>query len=141
MGGTKPKLILLTYEKSLSSHLNLAPFLAHRTQIRQARRVFLQTSGSQVICPHISTLNITGEAIDINNRITQQHYTPLFPLNGTWVLERPVVWYANKKTCGSQWHSLCYLLIPADRRGLLCYLRSPFRRSKAILNQVDLKFR
>ena len=50
----------------------------------------------KVICPHNSTLNIRGEAIDIDHRITKQQYTTLFPLNGTWVVERPVVWHANK---------------------------------------------
>ena len=39
-----------------------------------------------------------GEALDIDHRITKQQYTPLFSLNGTWVVERPVVWHANKKT-------------------------------------------
>ena len=51
----------------------------------------------KVICPHNSTLNIRGEAIDIDHRITKQQYTTLFRLNGTWVVERPVVWHANKK--------------------------------------------
>ena len=41
---------------------------------------------------------IKGEALDIDHRITKQQYTPLFSLNGTWVVERPVVWHANKKT-------------------------------------------
>ena len=45
----------------------------------------------KVICPHNSALNIRGEAIDIDHRITKQQYTTLFPLNGTWVVERPVV--------------------------------------------------
>ena len=35
------------------------------------------------------------EAIDIDNRITKQRYTTLFTLNGTWVVERPVVWHAK----------------------------------------------
>ena len=48
-----------------------------------------------VICPtHNSPLNIKGEAmdIDIDQRITKQQYTTLFPINGTLVVERKVVW-------------------------------------------------
>ena len=45
----------------------------------------------KVICPHNSPLNIKGEAIDIDHRSIKQQYTTLFPLNGTWVVERPVV--------------------------------------------------
>ena len=48
-------------------------------------------------CPHNSQLNIKGEeAIDIDHRIMKQQYTTLFPLNGIWVVERPVVWHAKK---------------------------------------------
>ena len=53
-----------------------------------------------VICPtHNSPLNIKGEAmdIDIDQRITKQQYTTLFPINGTLVVERKVVWYAKTK--------------------------------------------
>ena len=45
----------------------------------------------KMICSHNSPLNIRGEAIDIDHRITKQQYTTLFPLNGTWLVERPVV--------------------------------------------------
>ena len=51
----------------------------------------------KVICPHNLPLNIKVEAIDIDHRIKKQQYTTLFPLNETWVVERPVVWHANKK--------------------------------------------
>ena len=51
----------------------------------------------EVIYPHKSPLNIKVEAIDIDHRIKKQQYTTLFPLNETWVVERPVVWHANKK--------------------------------------------
>ena len=51
----------------------------------------------KVICPHNSPLNIKGEAIDIDHRIMKQQYTILFPLNGTWVVKRQVVWHANNK--------------------------------------------
>ena len=44
-----------------------------------------------------SPVNIKVEAIDIDHRIKKQQYTTLFPLNETWVVERPVVWHANKK--------------------------------------------
>ena len=48
------------------------------------------------ICPHNSPLNIKGE--DIDKRITKQQNTTLFPLNATWVVERPVVWHAKKSS-------------------------------------------
>ena len=43
-----------------------------------------------------SQLTIKIKAIDIDHRITKQQYTTLFPLNGIWVVERPVVWHAKK---------------------------------------------
>ena len=43
----------------------------------------------KVISPHISPVNIKGEAIDIDYRIMKQQYTTLFPFNGSWVVERP----------------------------------------------------
>ena len=57
--------------------------------------LFLMGGGGVQICPYISPLNIKGEAIGIDHRIMNQQYTTLFPLNGTWVVERPVVWHAN----------------------------------------------
>ena len=58
--------------------------------------LYLMVEVGKVICPHNSPLNIRGEAIDIDHRITTQQYTTIFPLNGTyWVVERPVVWHAN----------------------------------------------
>ena len=36
--------------------------------------------------------------MDIDHRIMKQQYNTLFPLNGIWVVERPVLWHANKKT-------------------------------------------
>ena len=47
----------------------------------------------KVICPHSSPLHIKG---GISHRMMKQQYTPLFPLNGTWVVERPVVWPDKK---------------------------------------------
>ena len=38
-----------------------------------------------------------GKAIDIDHRLTLQQYTTLFLSMGVWVVERPVVWHANKK--------------------------------------------
>ena len=50
----------------------------------------------KVICFHNSPLNTQGEAIDLDHRIMKQQYTTLFPFKGIWVVERPVVWHANK---------------------------------------------
>ena len=59
--------------------------------------LFLMVGEKEVICPHNSPLKTKCEAIDIDQSITKQQYTTLFPLNWTWVVERPVVWHANKK--------------------------------------------
>ena len=58
--------------------------------------LYVMVEVEKVICPHNSPLNIKGEAIDIDHRIMKQLYTTLFPLNGTLVVERPVVWHAKK---------------------------------------------
>ena len=67
--------------------------------------LYLMVEVEMVTCPHNSPLDIEGEAIDIDHRVTKQQYTTLLPLNGLWVVERPVVWHVNKKT------QLCWILI------------------------------
>ena len=47
---------------------------------------------------HKHCTDAKGKALGIDHRITQQQYTALFPLNGIWVVERHVVWHANKNT-------------------------------------------
>ena len=57
----------------------------------------IQKGVEKVICPHNSPLDIKGKAIDIDHRITKQQYTTtIITINGTWVVERPVVWHAKK---------------------------------------------
>jgi len=51
----------------------------------------------KMICSHNSPLHIKGEAIDIDHRIMKQQCTTLFPLNGIWVVERPVVLHVKKR--------------------------------------------
>ena len=77
----------------------------------------------KVICPHNSPLNIKGEAIDIDHRSIKQQYTNLFPLNGTWVVERPVVWHAKKPLVQPS-NRLCSLLDAASTDIDIRFIRS-----------------
>ena len=59
--------------------------------------LYLMVEVEMVTCPHNSPLDIEGEAIDIDHRVTKQQYTTHFHLFRTWVVERPAEWHANKK--------------------------------------------